>query len=824
MGFSSDLWCPQSHAVLLRLQDSELRMMEVMKKWMTSRMRSDKEYSVLLHQMTSQVERQDNSLQAGGGDYISQLSKSWATIVNQTEALSRTMRKHSDDLSSGPINKLTLLIRDKQLLKKSYSEQWQHINQEVLKNTQNEVEKLKSQYRQQAKEVSAAKRKFHEASKDKERDKTKDKYVKATMKMHILHNQYVLAVRSAEAHHQQYYQQELPGLLNALQQLHQEMVHILKDILQEYHELTSLVQDEVVAVHREISNAIEAIDPLREYDSFIEQNRTVTELPPIVTFDSSLLEDLDDLQVGELQVNDLTIESVQHSLTAIEEELQTLTETIDNRQATSRQIFNEITVEKQSAGFRSGVYVFSKKCALEESYQQERALMCTKARLDAQKLQLEHKLRELGDREPPTALGTDEDRYSVTSAGKDGVRPMTLETLKNHISGLFKPKFSLPPLLPIIPAVQKPLTQQAWYHGAIPRLETQQLLTTEGDFLVRESQNKGEYVLSVMSAGQCRHFIIQHLDSQYRFDGDSFPTIPLLIDNLLKTGQPVTKKTGATLIRPVVKDKWVLDHEDVLIGDQIGRGNFGEVFSGRMRNDNTLVAVKMCRENLPAEQKNKFLMEARILKQYDHPNIVRLIGVCTQKQPIYIIMELVQGGDFLTFLRNEASRLTTKDLIKMAENAAAGMAYLESKHCIHRDLAARNCLVSEKNVLKISDFGMSREEEDGVYSSTGGMKQIPIKWTAPEALNYGRFTTESDIWSFGILLWETFTLGSTPYPTMTNQQTREEVEQGYRMESPDTCPEEIYNIMTRCWEYDPKRRPSFSTVHQQLVNIRKKWK
>ncbi|XP_062927103.1 tyrosine-protein kinase Fes/Fps isoform X1 [Mobula hypostoma] len=824
MGFSSDLWCPQSHAVLLRLQDSELRMMEVMKKWMTSRMRSDKEYSILLRQMTSQVERQENSLQAGGGDYISQLSKSWATIVNQTEALSRAMRKHSDDLSSGPINKLTLLIRDKQLLKKSYTEQWQHISQEVLKNTQNEVEKLKSQYRQQAKEVSAAKRKLHEASKDKERDKMKDKYVKATMKMHILHNQYVLAVRSAEAHHQQYYQQELPGLLDALQQLHQEMVHILKDILQEYHELTSLVQDEVVAVHREISNAIEAIDPLREYDSFIEQNRTVTELPPVVTFDASLLEDLEDLQVGKLQVNDLTIESVQHSLTSIEEELQTLTETINNRQATSRQIFNEITAEEQSTGFRSRVYIFSKKCALEESYQQKRALMCTKARLDAQKLLLEHKLKELGDKEPPAALAVDEDCCSVTSAGKDGVRPMTLETLKNHISGLFKPKFSLPPLLPIVPAVQKPLTQQAWYHGAIPRMETQQLLTTEGDFLVRESQNKGEYVLSVMSGGQCRHFIIQHSDSQYRFDGDSFPTIPLLIDNLQKTRQPVTKKTGATLIRPVVKDKWVLDHEDVLIGDQIGRGNFGEVFSGRMRNDNTLVAVKMCRENLPAEQKNKFLMEARILKQYDHPNIVRLIGVCTQKQPIYIIMELVQGGDFLTFLRNEANRLTTKDLIKMAKNAAAGMAYLESKHCIHRDLAARNCLVSENNVLKISDFGMSREEEDGVYSSTGGMKQIPIKWTAPEALNYGRFTTESDIWSYGILLWETFTLGSTPYPTMTNQQTREEVEQGYRMDSPDSCPEEIYNIMTRCWEYDPKRRPSFSTIHQQLVNIRKKWK
>ncbi|XP_078388513.1 tyrosine-protein kinase Fes/Fps isoform X1 [Cetorhinus maximus] len=824
MGFSTDLWCSQGHTMLLRLQDSELRLLEMMKRWMSNRVKSDKEYSGLLHQMFSQVEKQENTQQAGGLDYISQVNKSWSMIVSQTEVLSRVLRKHSEDVNSGPIHKLTLLIRDKQLLKKSYSEQWQHINQEMIKSTQSETERLKLQYRQQVKETNSAKRKFQEASKDRDRDRMKDKYVKSTMKMHLLHNQYVLAVKSAEVHHQHYYQQGLPALLNTLQDLHEEMVLILKEILQEYQEITSLVQEEVVTIHREISDVIEAISPHTEYESFIEQNRSVAEVPPLVTFDTSLLEDLDNLPVGELELNDLTIESMQHSLTSIEEELQSLTGTIDNRQATIRQISTEITAEEQSSGCRSRVYIFSKRCALEESQQQVQVLLCNKGRLEAQRLSLQQKLKELGDREPPSALQLEEDRYSNSSVGKDNLRALSIETLKTHFSGLFKPKFSLPPLVQVVPAVQKPLCQQSWYHGAIPRMETQQLLVNEGDFLVRESQNKGEYVLSVLSAGQCRHFIIQHADSQYRFDGESFPTIPLLIDNLLKSKQPVTKKTGAILMKPIAKDKWVLDHEDVLIGDRIGRGNFGEVFSGRMRNDNTLVAVKMCRESLPADQKNKFLMEARILKQYDHPNIVRLIGVCTQKQPIYIVMELVQGGDFLTFLRNEANNLSTKDLIKMAENAASGMAYLESKHCIHRDLAARNCLVSEKNVLKISDFGMSREEEDGVYSSTGGMKQIPIKWTAPEALNYGRFTTESDIWSYGILLWETFTLGSTPYPTMTNQQTREEVEQGYRLSAPESCPEEIYSIMCRCWQYDPKKRPSFSIVHQELLTIRKKWR
>ncbi|KAG7232724.1 hypothetical protein INR49_008186 [Caranx melampygus] len=170
-------------------------------------------------------------------------------------------------------------------------------------------------------------------------------------------------------------------------------------------------------------------------------------------------------------------------------------------------------------------------------------------------------------------------------------------------------------------------------------------------------------------------------------------------------------------------------------------------------------------------------------------------------------MELVPGGDFLSFLRKKKDELKTKQLVRFAVDAAAGMAYLESKNCIHRDLAARNCLVGEGSVLKISDFGMSRQEDDGVYSSSG-LKQIPIKWTAPEALNYGRYSSESDVWSYGILLWETFSLGVCPYPGMTNQQAREQVEKGYRMACPQRCPDDVYKVMQRCWQYNPKIDPS----------------
>uniref|UniRef100_A0A8C5M5A2 Tyrosine-protein kinase n=1 Tax=Leptobrachium leishanense TaxID=445787 RepID=A0A8C5M5A2_9ANUR len=806
MGFGTAFSCSNGHNALLRLQDTELKLMESMKKWLLQRSKSDKEYASLLHQMFTLVEKQDLSSPPGLLDYSSQLSQSWSTMVSQKENLSQILKKHSDDLNSGPLNKLSLLIREKQQLKKLYSEQWQFLNQEYVKTTQQEVEKLRSQYRNQVKETLQAKQKYQETSKDKDRDKAKEKYVKSTWKLHALHNQYVLAVKAAKSHHEHHFKHSLPILHDSVQNLQEQMVFILKDILQEYHEITSLVQEEVAGVHREIEQAIGSINPIREYDNFTEMNRSVTNLPPMASFDTSLLKETDDLEEEELQLNDLTIESVQHMLTSVEEDLALVSETVNTKQEIINQLHSEIVTEEKTEDTGALISLLTKRQSLRDSLLQYHTTLCNKNKLQVQWDMLKKKMNELGSNDPPPALKLQEDGQSISSIERESGKKQTLENIKNHISGIFKQKISLPPLLPMIPEVQKPLSQQPWYHGAIPRTEVQELLVNNGEFLVRESQGKQEYVLSVLWDGQPRHFIIQCVDNMYRLEGDAFSTIPLLVDHFMKTKQAVTKKSGVILNKAIVK------------------GNFGEVYSGRLSNDNTPVAVKTCRDTLPPDLKDKFLQEARILKQYSHPNIVKLIGVCTQKQPIYIVMELVQGGDFLTFLRSDCSKLKVKELIRMVENAAAGMEYLESKHCIHRDLAARNCLVTEKNALKISDFGMSREEEDGVYSSTGGMKQIPVKWTAPEALNYGRYSSESDVWSFGILLWEAFTYGAVPYVSMTNQQTREAIEQGIRLLAPDMCPEEIYKLMMRCWEYDPRKRPSFSIVHQELTSIRKRYR
>ncbi|XP_027752938.1 tyrosine-protein kinase Fes/Fps isoform X2 [Empidonax traillii] len=780
MGFGPELWCPRGHSALLRLQDGELRLLELMKKWMSQRAKSDREYAGMLHHMFSQLEKQEGTGQLRG-DHGGQMEKTWWVLASRTETLSQILRQHAEELVAGPLAKLNLLIRDKQQLRKAFSEQWQLLSQEYTRTTQQEMEKLKAQYRSLARDSAQAKRKYQEASKDKERDKAKEKYVRSLWKLYALHNQYVLAVQAAALHHQHYYQRVLPSLHQSLYSLQQEMVLVLKEILGEYCSISSLVQEDVLAIHHEIAGAIEAINPATEYSGFVQSHQYDSEVPPTVSFDESLLEETESLVPGELQLNELTLESVQHCLTSVEEELVAATEAVNSKEQQVRELKAEIHNEEQDWSPGKRVHLLSRRQGLHEAQQQLEVCLCAQAKLQAQRDLLAGKLAELGTREPLPALPVPEDRQSVSSTEQERSGASALETLKNHITGIFSPKYSLPPPVPLIPEVQKPLCQQVWYHGAIPRSEVQELLTCSGDFLVRESQGKQEYVLSVLWDGQPRHFIIQAAD-----------------------------------------DKWVLNHEDVLLGERIGRGNFGEVFSGRLRADNTAVAVKSCRETLPPELKAKFLQEARILKQYRHPNIVRLIGVCTQKQPIYIVMELVQGGDFLSFLRSEGPHLRLKELIRMTENAAAGMEYLESKHCIHRDLAARNCLVTERNTLKISDFGMSREEEDGIYASTGGMKQIPVKWTAPEALNYGRYSSESDVWSFGILLWEAFSLGAIPYANLSNQQTREAVEQGVRLDPPEQCPEEVYQLMQRCWEYDPHKRPSFSTIHQDLIAIRKR--
>ncbi|XP_038827068.1 tyrosine-protein kinase Fer isoform X1 [Salvelinus namaycush] len=823
MGFGRDL--RNSHDGLLKLQDWELKLLETVKRFMTLRVKSDKEYASLLLNISQQVEKHDNSSQM---DYISNVSKSWAHVVQQTEQLSQIMKCHAEELNSGPLHRLTMMIKDKQQVKKSYQSIHTQIESEMNKVTKSDLEKLKGTYRQLTKDAHSAKEKYREAMvKGKEPEKARERYDKTTMKLHNLHNQYVLAVRSAQLHQEHYHDTTLPLLLDSLQKMQEEMISALKGILEEYSEITSLLTDEIVKVHKEIHTSIDQIDPVSEYEHFIEVYRSPETKEPNVEFDISLLEETENLQANEILWNNLTADSLQAMLKSTSDELVLTQQSLRSKEDLMQDLENKIEESTRTCERKSdAVLLLSQKQSLEDLRQTVQLLRCTEAKLGAQKDLLDHKMQENEGKELPPMVNYEDDARSVNSMDKGKDKISKFDTLRHSIAGIIRsPKSVLgssSQFFDVIPTSEKPLGDQEWYHGAIPRTEAQELLKQQGDFLVRESHGKpGEYVLSVFSDGQRRHFIIQFADNQYRFEGTGFPTIPQLIEHHYTTKQVITKKSGVVLLNPVIKDKkWILNHEDVILGELLGKGNFGEVFKGTLR-DKTPVAVKTCKEDLPQELKIKFLSEARILKQYDHANIVKLIGVCTQRQPIYIVMELVPGGDFLSFLRKKKEDLKTKQLVKFSLDAAAGMAYLELKNCIHRDLAARNCLVGESNLLKISDFGMSRQEDDGIYSSSG-LKQIPIKWTAPEALNYGRYSSESDVWSYGILLWETFSLGVCPYPGMTNQQAREQVEKGYRMSCPQKCPDEVYKVMQKCWEYKPENRPKFADLQKELASVKKK--
>ncbi|XP_032509177.1 ALK tyrosine kinase receptor [Phocoena sinus] len=262
----------------------------------------------------------------------------------------------------------------------------------------------------------------------------------------------------------------------------------------------------------------------------------------------------------------------------------------------------------------------------------------------------------------------------------------------------------------------------------------------------------------------------------------------------------------------------------------LGHGAFGEVYEGQvsgMPNDPSplQVAVKTLPEVCSEQDELDFLMEALIISKFNHQNIVRCIGVSLQALPRFILLELMAGGDLKSFLRetrprpNQPSSLAMLDLLHVARDIACGCQYLEENHFIHRDIAARNCLLTcpgPGRVAKIGDFGMARDIYRASYYRKGGCAMLPVKWMPPEAFMEGIFTSKTDTWSFGVLLWEIFSLGYMPYPSKSNQEVLEFVTSGGRMDPPKNCPGPVYRIMTQCWQHQPEDRPNFAIILERI--------
>ncbi|XP_024863789.1 ALK tyrosine kinase receptor isoform X2 [Kryptolebias marmoratus] len=279
-----------------------------------------------------------------------------------------------------------------------------------------------------------------------------------------------------------------------------------------------------------------------------------------------------------------------------------------------------------------------------------------------------------------------------------------------------------------------------------------------------------------------------------------------------------------------VSDLKEVPRRNISLTRGLGHGAFGEVYEGLAvgipgEPSPLQVAVKTLPEVCSEQDELDFLMEALIISKFNHQNIVRCIGVSLQAMPRFILLELMAGGDLKTFLRetrprlDQPSSLTMVDLLNVARDIAKGCQYLEENQFIHRDIAARNCLLTCKGqgrVAKIGDFGMARDIYRASYYRKGGRAMLPVKWMPPEAFMEGIFTSKTDTWSFGVLLWEIFSLGYMPYPSRSNQEVLEFVTNGGRMDPPKNCPGPVYRIMTQSWQHQPEDRPNFSTILERI--------
>ncbi|XP_028326439.1 high affinity nerve growth factor receptor isoform X2 [Gouania willdenowi] len=291
----------------------------------------------------------------------------------------------------------------------------------------------------------------------------------------------------------------------------------------------------------------------------------------------------------------------------------------------------------------------------------------------------------------------------------------------------------------------------------------------------------------------------------------------------------------------IIKDKDMcvqhIKRQDIVLKWELGEGAFGKVYLAECANlspdsDKMLVAIKTLKDANESTRQD-FQREAELLTVLQHQHIVRFYGVCTDGEPLAMVFEYMRHGDLNRFLRAHGpdarileeckmppvGQLTLPQMLHIAAQIASGMLYLASLHFVHRDLATRNCLVGEGLVVKIGDFGMSRDIYSTDYYRVGGRTMLPIRWMPPESIMYRKFTTESDIWSFGVVLWEIFTYGKQPWYQLSNSEAIECITQGRELERPRTCPQEVYLLMQGCWHREPQQRTVIKEIHSRLLAL-----
>ncbi|XP_075964476.1 tyrosine-protein kinase Lck isoform X2 [Anarhichas minor] len=406
---------------------------------------------------------------------------------------------------------------------------------------------------------------------------------------------------------------------------------------------------------------------------------------------------------------------------------------------------------------------------------------------------------------------------------------------------------------------------EPWFFKNISRNEAMRLLlspgNTLGSFLIRESETtQGSFSLSIRdldhNTGEgVKHYRIRNMDNGgfYITAKISFISLKELVQHHSRACSPLrglieitvgssseqylTCVLSLSLCRPgeadglctkLMKpcqsrapqkpwwqDEWEIPRESLKLERRLGAGQFGEVWMGLYNNTRTVAIKNLKMGTMSVEA---FLAEANMMKNLQHPRLVRLFAVVTQ-EPIFIVTEYMENGSLVDYLKTtEGGSVPMNTLIDMAAQVADGMAFIEENNYIHRDLRAANILVSNELICKVADFGLARLIEDNEYTAREGAK-FPIKWTAPEAINYGTFSIKSDVWSFGILLTEIVTYGRIPYPGMSNPEVIQNLERGYRMPKPENCSDGLHDVMSLCWRENPEDRPTFEYLRSVLEDF-----
>lgn len=846
MGFGSQLQGKSSHEALVRCHETEIRLYENIKRCLSIRIDSDKKYAAQLTTFVQQAQKVDFSEFSPSCTVM----QAWDVIIQETDKFVQHLKRNVEELTNETMEKLNEILQEKKAVKKQYLEDRSRLENDFSK-VQSTVQSQKQDYNKTLGKLQVEQAKLQDIkAKGKsggKMDKAKTDHHKVLSKLHSVHNSYVLSLQEVCLHQNAYLTQTLPEFLDSHQTSQEALAQQCKDFLQSFFTNTNFCNEDFCDMSKKMQKSIEEIVPEKHYEQFIDKFKS----DPIETvnfeFDEGLLSTIScDLKADTLQVNNETHESLKSRLQELEGQQNEAKQQLHKQEDAHKEVDDAIKHLECSPKDETNILLYLQK--KRERHKCQLEVVESKSKIETlKKLSqcINDSLTKVGD-DIPNMLDTSDDGdtssntdiavntsggASLSKAGKpfkslfNKLKKIGDEDKNNHGEHYEKQEVSETTNHSHSPEVsshgeEAALEEQEWFHGVLPREEVQRLLNKDGDFLVRESKNKKtnevQYVLSAFWNGH-KHFIIQYSEGGWRFEGESYPTIPDLVTTQYKSGTVVTAKSQCILGNPIIREQWQLKNDDIALEMKIGNGNFGEVYRGVYKPTKLTVAIKTCRDTLSDDQRKKFLQEGRILKQYDHPNIVKFIGIAAQRQPVMIVMEYVAGGALLNFLRKSGKAQTKKQLTKMCEDAANGMAYLENKNCIHRDLAARNCLVGDNNVVKISDFGMSREEEE--YTVSDGLKQIPIKWTAPEALLYGRYTSLCDVWSFGILMWEIFSGGLTPYQGMSNAQAREKVDSGYRMPAPEGTPDEIYQLMLKAWEQDPSKRLHFAAIKKELKSI-----